>query len=723
MGLFESLGLTNKGGTKGARDTLAGYMQTLAGADCLGVPPLSVYERFNSAGSDFHGQCAVAQGASGYRLGADAKLDVAKMIPASASVGLTAAATLKLSAARLPTSAIMIFRLPSAMTAVGVAQMPIALAQLDGINWTLKAAAGAGIGAGHDFEKIAAAKISADASLSYTWLNTRLVSFGTQHFTGTRRQDIANAVDAILALELKKTLANILTYNEAEERKLAKAAGWEVGSKSMKDIAKAKQDDLTAIGKKTLSDLRRGVGYEYALAGFAFATPLVFAGKVIYDAFMARKDMKLDEQMLDLREKLSAEVRRLTAAGKSAKDPEVLTLRTATDRISDLRNAFLEERVYKTSSVREAGALPKVDKAHLERTDETALALTSREYGAEIGVKGEFKVFTKMQTSAKAGADVMGQKIDFRFQVRGANDMLMVQDTQVDYLQMTAEAAVECKFGLTGVKAVDDKLNKEVANEVNQKKAGNVKQVLAKRRFGALIYRAATVYLEGGSARTKRPKPGVSGLSMGVSVRSARLISYANQVRELIRTNAPDAQTKAFESWVCLHLGCQPPALRDFLKDSLLADAKVGEDGKTAFPSDALILEASYGMKAAALPAMTMGSDGAPISLFDYMSYGGMQGFQNDVSKDKYTLSALRLRYRIQSPLKSTPKTYFSLGLPLKQALPLSVNIDFGANKEVGQESIVDLAAQFSSEIRGLAASEFEKYEMSVPPVVLFNRC
>ncbi|MEM8980752.1 MAG: hypothetical protein AAGD04_14795 [Pseudomonadota bacterium] len=718
MGILDRLGLTNRGRTQNARNTVAEFMTTLAGADCHGVPPLSIYQRFNSVGIDEHGACAVAQGACGYRFGGDIKVDFAKLLPVPSP--LTASGKVKMSAARLPTSAILIYRLPTALTAVDLAGSPIALAMLDGINWTFDAGVTVTVGAKTEaFNKLAALDLTLNAGANYKYYSTKIVSFGTKHYNRETMGDAYAEADKMLGVEIKKTLTNILAHHEEESTKQAKAKGLEVGKTSLKELAKEKKKDLTSLGKGVYRDLRRGVGYEYLVSGFAVGAAVGVAGKLAYDAYQDYKDSKLDTQMHQLRMALTDKYHQLPPADKNGDKGR--TLRKAMNRITELRNAFLEERIFGGTSAPDIGAVPKVTSAHLERTDETALMLTSHEYGGELQGTAKLKI-SKLEGEAKKTADLQGQKIDFRFQVRGANNMMLIQDTHANFMQMTRETAYKAKLALTGVKALDKDFEKK--SKPKKKTTPGGPKIFDDRRFGALRYRSASVYLMNDGQSKRRAVPGVSGISMGVSVRASRLISYGHMVEGFVKgTRKPDTDTKDFEDWVCLHLGCKPEHLRKFIKSTLLPDSEIGEDGKTSFPTDALILEANYGLEASDLVEMTMNANGEPPDLFDHMSFSTAQGFQNDVAAGKRKLSSMRLRYRIQTPLKSTAKTFFTLGMPLEESLPISANIEFGSNKEVGQESIADLSVWYAPEILAASETEEEAADSSVPPVVLFNRC
>ena len=209
------------------------------------IPPVSVYQRFNSVGVDVHGQCAVAQGACGYRLGGNIKVDLAKLIPAITP--FTASGKVSASLARLPTSAILMYRLQSERTALNGVTQPLALAQLDGINWTFKSGANLTVGVKvQPFKSLGSLPLDIDLTLqagaAYTYLGTKLVASKTHHFSRANTKALAEEVDKILAVEIKKTLATILANEESEASAIAKEAALHVGKTSLKKIAKATKD-------------------------------------------------------------------------------------------------------------------------------------------------------------------------------------------------------------------------------------------------------------------------------------------------------------------------------------------------------------------------------------------------------------------------------------------------------------------------------------------------
>lgn len=556
MGILDRIGATNYGRTIGARDALSEFMTTLAGVDCLGIPPVSVYQRFNSVGVDVHGQCAVAQGACGYRLGGNIKVDLAKLIPAITP--FTASGKVSASLARLPTSAILMYRLQSERTALNGVTQPLALAQLDGINWTFKSGANLTVGVKvQPFKSLGSLPLDIDLTLqagaAYTYLGTKLVASKTHHFSRANTKALAEEVDKIFAVEIKKTLATILANEESEASAIAKEAALHVGKTSLKKIAKATKDDLKAIGKSALNELRQGNGFEYLAAGFATGGVGLIADKAVYDAYLRRKDGKLDGQIHDLRLALGDKFLALSDAEQTGAKGK--GLRKAMERLTELRDAFLHERMFGGGSNPDAGDVPVVNDALLSRTDQTALTLTSNEYGGNLAATGKVNL-GPMDTTAKKTADLMGQKLDFRFQVRGANDMIMVQDTHANFMQMTTKLAISGALATTGVKKLDAKLKKNHAPAAVQ--TPGAPALFGGRRFGALRYRAATVYMKNDGAHKRTAVPGISGVSMGVSVRAARLVSYAQNVKALIKSDSPDNDIREFETWVCLHLGCKP---------------------------------------------------------------------------------------------------------------------------------------------------------------------
>ena len=145
---------------------------------------------------------------------------------------------------------------------------------------------------------------------------------------------------------------------------------------------------------------------------------------------------------------------------------------------------------------------------------------------------------------------------------------------------------------------------------------------------------------------------------------------------------------------------------------------------KVGYPCDALIVETGFGISSAGMKTIAKGSDVRfdLIDLFGYYSYTDVENFQKAVKAGTWGLTAMRLRYRVDSPLSHTSKKIFPLGIPTGAKLPLSLSFDFSRETEVGQESIVDLYTRFAPAVESAGLTEHEKYEQNIPPVVLFNR-
>jgi len=752
-----------------ARAELAGHIASLDVVDRYGIPPLGAYQQFNSVGADLHGQCAMAQGAKGYAVSLSASFDFAKLLCPGAPVSLKAGAGI--GGVRLPTSAVVLYRFPSEQTAKGASRLPIGLAQMDGVSWEGKGNLNAGAGAGTgkiDAESDPAISllqvagglnisVAANADLSFN--TTKLIAADTHHFANAARADLVETVDKMLAVEIKKACIAIVAANKgslfdtavtaAEAIKAVGTTGLALtDAASQGEIKKAKTSVETSLKKKgtatgsaALADIKKGEGWGWILGGVAVVgagaagiTAAIFKRKSIKKAvmgFLEDSDKTVLEDLTELQQIIETRFRALDAKkakGSLSKDEqgEYDDALEALSRIVGFRNALFRkglsaDHVFLSEmpNPKPVGRLPgpaKVDERHLTRKGGSQVTLTSFNYG----IKGDLDAGATLLTgnvSGHADTGLMGRLINFRFRMQGANDVALIQDCHANFFQMSLTAALNAGFLRTGISKLDEATKADLTAE---KKASATSPGF--RRFGALTYRAASVYVD---VQTDRVLAALSGISQGVSIRTARLCSYADAVRTLDEnTPAPSKDIGQFETWVAHHLGIQPGPLRAFIKDAPLGRDYLPQDDaehghKIGYPMDALLLEANF-VSAEMAPLTDAKSDDQ--SLFDVHKWQGRTKFQQEVAAGQRTLAALRLRYRIQSPISRTSKFGIPLGLPTLGVSPLSLNAKFEWQTEVGHESIVDLHTQFNDRIEARAPTEHDKYEAVLPAVVLFNR-
>lgn len=725
---------------------IAGLIASLDTIDSYGIPPVSIYQRFNSVGADLHGQCAVAQGAKGFGLGLSASFDFAKLWAPGTPLTLSASADVK--GVRLPTSAVMLYRFPVAASKKNGTALPLTLAQMDGVSWQGEAGIGAKAGLSDDLWHIyASGNISVAAGAKFTYNSTFLVTEKIDHFSDSARYELTQAVDKILAVEVKKSCLAILSAQESwtwsDAAEIAKDVGT-TGLATADAFAGGKIKELIGIAKDAVKDeakevateqLKKGSGWLLILAGVvsggvAYKKRSEIKGffKSVYKKLFEKSDDNVLSQLEAARELLDDRIRELR--DKDSLTPkekgERETLMEARYRIVGFRNALFEQtnsddHIFLGKMPKDTADLPEITDKTMNTEGAASISLTSFNYGAKGELDAGAKVITAFSASAHAEAGLAGRIVSFRLKMRGAGGHELIQDTKANFFQLNLDAALKAQILHTGLDSVDKRLHEDTKTkkEASAKSAGL-------RRYGALTYRSAMAYAD---RKKGTVIPGASGLSFGVSIRVARLCAYADMVRDLDKGKALSAKVEKFEKWTCEQLACSVDDLRTFVKDAPLgaefdaSDETIGRH-KVGYPCDALIVETGFGISAAGMKTIATGRDVRfdLIDLFGYYSYTGVEDFQQAVKKGTWGLSAMRLRYRVDSPLSHTSKKIFPLGIPTGAKLPLSLSFDFSRETEVGQESIVDLYTRFAPAVESAGMTEHQKYEQNIPPVVLFNR-
>ncbi len=702
--------------------------QLLASLDTTGeygVPPLTAYERFNTAGGEVHGSSAVAQGARGYRgtIGAGFKfggLWTGSPIKASASVAA--------SAARASTSLVVLYRLAAKYSKKNEQELPIALAQLEGVSYNGTGTLKGGLSAGISFPVIAGigASLTLKGNLGYSTSNLR--SPAIQHFATAGRVDLAKAVDSLLVMELKKAAIAVLAHNSSwikQHWTEVATDGAGVGLKLANAVVSEElKTSIKAQGKAqalaALRDLRKGSGWEWVFVGVV-ASGLTGGATVAINELLKPSNKSLEDGLTGLLKLIQ------TDRSKVAKTSQrYLELGEAINRVQGLKDGLFRARegfdqLFHGHLPKNTGEIKPVDSNWLLSGGGSTLDITAWDWEISGKLAANAQAIGVGAVKASTTAPLIGQNSEFEFRLSGTGPYMLVQHTRMSLMHMNIETAKTLQFMPSGFDSLDTTLLKNMRE--HDVDVGDSKV----RCFGALQYQSANIYVD--TSAKNKPKtvlPAISGLTLGTSVRVGPLCAYADAIRELadgVSLPAGSAEQK-LEEWIRKQVGCSVAQLQAFVKEAPLGaiyaesgsegltDKAVGRGHKLGYPSDTLLIEAAYISKK---PHPKISNS---VPLFDYMGFKDIASWRA-VPGNFDTLVALRLRYRVQSPLNKMSK-----GTPYLGLSPFLVNFQFARETEAGQESIVTLYTRFADTLEDPEKNitQRQKFEVVPPAVVLFNR-
>lgn len=758
-------------GTKpDSAEVMAKLFASLDGADDYGIPPLTVYHRFNSAGGDVHGSSAFSQGGAGWSAGIDAKFNFANLVAPGSPFVLAAGAGIE--GARLASSAVVLYRMPEHLSMRNRSPTPLTLAKLDGVSWSGTGKLNGTTGVSWDLLKvIAGTKLTVSAGLQGAIHTTRLTSAETTYFANSARSELTEAVDRLLVLELRKACATILVANagwmrknlvdvvqgatttatafEAAANKAAPPTGTQLpeGAGLDQRIAQAshaadiRRAALAAAAKAATAakaEFEKDDGWKWALAAEAgIALGAVAGGIAAYKVGIAAlkkletSDEELSKGLLLLQKTLDARANVLVnqAQRTSAEQKELDTLTEARLRLIGYSHALHDkklgiDRVFGGRSPANPGANPPVDAASISRKDGTCLTVTSKDWEVRGDLDAANKAIAIGNATFHADASISGRHTTAKFRMRAANNLIFAQHTHSVFMHMTASAASSLQLVHSGSDAIDKAALSKLRRE--DKVAATKPGTPFAKRFGALTYRAANVYCRTSNSPQYEVEPGVSAITLGVSVRTRPLCNYAEHIHSGGSHAVLAPAYLAFEKWLTDQLGCTAAQLRAFVEHAPLGTAyaplpdianKASKDHGHAigYPVDALLIEVGYALTGRRLPKIKPLIDDR--DLFEYHGFSDLASFRNKIGKS-HQLAVMRLRYRLQSAPSRTSKKAPRLGFSYNDYTNFGMQI--GRVTEVGQESIVDLHTHFHQ--ADSITDQVAKYDYVPPSVALFNR-
>ncbi|MEZ4454126.1 MAG: hypothetical protein R3B09_32020 [Nannocystaceae bacterium] len=307
---------------------------------------------------------------------------------------------------------------------------------------------------------------------------------------------------------------------------------------------------------------------------------------------------------------------------------------------------------------------------------------------------------------AKAKGDV--QRIAYRYQTfgeggaPGATPLVLTQDTVITYRRVSAQATALVNVGIEA-----SAFDKSVSKGVEVQKG-------AQGAYHSMTYQSATthwLYPSGSAATVSVTPQGRSGITFGLSARTARLASGAAAPRYL--------------QGIARQLRIPVELLVKLLDEADLGGFVPTTPG--AAPDPAIVfLEASFRLppgSARTAKASTAKGKPAVYRLDDPLSDPAIKAFIKGLQTGQSAstaLESLRIRIRMSDELVSEPDPLFSLGFEFGGT---GFSIDVQKIGGAGHEGFFDYTAQWFSEGKMIDATSAKALqERSIPPVALLHQ-